>query len=161
LKPELIQQFYEDYHEQLIRFAKAIMRSQMDAEEVIQNVFRKLWDSEKLPEIKKPYPYLIQCTKFEAYALLAKEKSAQEINYRYFRNESENIPQSPYKEESIPLIRKAIATLPPKCKKIMLLKLDDGLTHHEISKYLKVSEKTVENQVTIALKKMRKYLNKN
>ncbi|MGJ3234559.1 RNA polymerase sigma factor [Marivirga sp.] len=161
MKPELIHQFYEDYHEQLIRFAKAIMRSQMDAEEAVHNVFRKLWDSEKLPEIKKPYPYLIQCTKFEAYALLAKEKNEQELNYRYFRNESEIIPQSSNREESMPLIRKAIEALPPKCKNIMLLKLDDGLTHSEISEYLKVSEKTVENQVTIAIKKVRKYLNKN
>jgi RNA polymerase sigma-70 factor (ECF subfamily) len=160
LKPELIHQFYKDYYLQLIRFAKAIMRSQMDAEEAVHNVFRKLWDSEKLPEIKKPYPYLIQCTKFEAYALLSKEKNEQEANFHFYKNQSEDMPHVQSKEDSLPIIRKAIETLPPKCRSIMLLKLEDGLTHSEISAYLKVSEKTVENQVTIAFKKIRKYLDK-
>ena len=34
----------------------------------------------------------------------------------------------------------------------------EGLTVNEIAEYLKISPKTVENQLTIAYKKMRKYL---
>tara|TARA_R110002012_G_scaffold108855_2_gene252291 strand:+ start:335877 stop:336278 length:402 start_codon:yes stop_codon:yes gene_type:complete len=133
----------------------------MDAEEAVHNVFRKLWDSEKLTAIKNPYSYLIQCAKHEAYAMMAKEKNVQEVNYHFYKNQTEDIPHFQSREDFFPLIPKAIDSLPPKCQKIMRLKLDDGLTHAEISEYLQLSEKTVENQVTIAFKKIRKYLDKN
>jgi RNA polymerase sigma-70 factor (ECF subfamily) len=159
LKQELIRQFYQDYQQKLIKFAFALLRSQENAEEAVQNVFRKLWDSHKLSEIKNPYPYLIQCTKFEAYAIIAKEKKEKEVNLHFLKTEEKD--STDYSEDKLTQLRIAIFTLPPKCKEIMLLKLDDGLTHQEISDYLKVSVKTVENQVTIALKKIKKYLSKN
>ncbi|MGM0580017.1 MAG: RNA polymerase sigma factor [Bacteroidota bacterium] len=161
LKQKLIHQFYQDYQDKLIKFAFALMRSQENAEEAVHNVFRKLWDSDKLSEIKNPYPYLIQCTKYESYAILAKEKKEKEVNLRFLKTEAEEKTPSENNEDKLVQLRKAIHTLPPKCKEIMLLKVDDGLTHQEISDYLKVSGKTVENQVTIAIKKIRNYLNKN
>jgi RNA polymerase sigma-70 factor (ECF subfamily) len=160
LKQELIHQFYTEYHAKLIKFAFALIRSQENAEEAVHNVFRKLWDSDNLSGIKKPYPYLVQCTKYEAYALLAKEKKEKEVNYKFLKSESEDNNQNEFQEDRFDQLRKAIETLPRKCQEIMVLKIQDGLTHHEISDYLKVSEKTIENQVSIAIKKIRKFLNK-
>lgn len=161
MKQELIHQFYQEYHAKLIKFAFALMRSQEDAEEAVHNVFRKLWDSDKLPEIKNPYPYLIQCTKYEAYALLAREKKEKEGNYQFLKVETENMEETGAPKDKLTQLRKAIDSLPPKCQEIMLLKVEDGLTHQEISEYLKVSEKTIENQVSIAIKKIRKFMIQN
>lgn len=158
MKQELIQQFYNNYQAKLLCFAKAILRSEMDAEEAVHNVFRKLAESGKGFDIKKPYPYLIQCTKFEAYAILKKTNKDKEVNFNFISDNTENNNESRSEEDSLHLLRKALETLPTRCKEIMLLKLDEGLTHAEISEYLKVSEKTVENQVTIAFAKIRKYL---
>lgn len=161
MKQELIHQFYQDYQTKLRKFAFALMRSQEYAEEAVHNVFQKLWASDKLTEIKNPYPYLVQCTKFEAYAILAKEKKEMEVNCQFLKFDSVKKDQSDIHEDKLKLLRKAIHTLPPKCKEIMLLKVEDGLTHNEITEYLKVSEKTVENQVSIAIKKIRKYMTQN
>jgi len=161
LKQELIHQFYKDYQAKMIKFAFALMRSQENAEEAVHNVFRKLWDSDKLAEIKNPYAYLVQCTKYEAYAILAKDKKEMEVNYHFLKSEIEEKDQTEFKDDKVDQLRKAIHTLPPRCKEIMLLKVEDGLTHHEISDYLKVSEKTIENQVSIAIKKIRKFMSKN
>lgn len=155
MKQKLIQQFYQDYQEKLIKFAFALMRSQENAEEAVHNVFRRLWASDKLSEIEKPYPYLIQCTKFEAYAILAQEKKQKEVNLQFLKSEAEEKRLVETNENRLIQLRTAIDSLPPKCKKIMRLKVDDGLTHREISDYLKLSKKTVENQVTIAIKKLK------
>lgn len=161
MKQELIHLFYQEYYSKLIKFAFALMRSQKNAEEAVHNVFQKLWSSDKLTEIKNPYPYLVQCTKFEAYAILAKEKKEMEVNFQFLKSDIAEKEQTEIHEDRINQLRKAIQILPPKCKEIMLLKVEDGLTHNEISEYLKVSEKTIENQVSIAIKKIRKNMTQN
>lgn len=52
-----------------------------------------------------------------------------------------------------------IATLPPKCKQIFILKYRDERNNPEISKMLGLSVRTVENQVYIARNILRKHLN--
>lgn len=55
-------------------------------------------------------------------------------------------------------IRKVIETLPERCLVIFELNRFDGLTYKEISKQLDISVKTVENQMTKALKILREQL---
>ena len=52
----------------------------------------------------------------------------------------------------------AIEQLPDKCKAIFLLSKQQELSNKEIAERLGISVKTVENQMTIALKKLREYL---
>jgi RNA polymerase sigma-70 factor (ECF subfamily) len=51
-----------------------------------------------------------------------------------------------------------IQQLPKKSKEIFRLSKQEGLSNIEIANYLKLSKKTIENQLTIAYKKMRQYL---
>mgnify|MGYP001019029116 CR=1 FL=1 len=52
----------------------------------------------------------------------------------------------------------SIEKLPEKCGKIFYLSRQEHLTNKEIAVRLNISIKTVENQITLAIKKMRKYL---
>jgi len=52
-------------------------------------------------------------------------------------------------------VRAAIDKLPPKCKLIYLLSRQEGLKYQEIADTLDISVKTVENQMGIALEKLR------
>lgn len=56
------------------------------------------------------------------------------------------------------IIESAIETLPKKAKEIFRLAKQEGLSIKEIADYLKISNKTVENQLTIAYKKLRQHL---
>ena len=58
-------------------------------------------------------------------------------------------------QELYELVQKAINQLPEKCKAIFVLSREEGLTYQEIANQLDLSVKTVENQMSIALKKMR------
>jgi RNA polymerase sigma-70 factor (ECF subfamily) len=51
-------------------------------------------------------------------------------------------------------INAAIASLPPKCRVIFRLVKENNLKYREVAELLEISEKTVENQMAIALKKL-------
>ena len=62
------------------------------------------------------------------------------------------------KDKLIKMINKSIEKLPKKCKEIFLLSKRDGFTNQEISEILSISIKTVESQITIAFKQLRKQI---
>lgn len=65
-------------------------------------------------------------------------------------------PRSP--EE---VLEEALATLPPKCKDIFLMAKLKGMKYREIAGELGISEKTVDNQMTKAVKLLRAYAAEN
>jgi RNA polymerase sigma-70 factor (ECF subfamily) len=56
--------------------------------------------------------------------------------------------------EMVRRVQHAISQLPPKCQMIFKLVKEDGLKYKEVAELLGISPKTVENQMTIALRKM-------
>ncbi len=61
-------------------------------------------------------------------------------------------------EELYRLIQEAVFSLPDKCRNIFLLSRRENLTNQEIARKLNISVKTVEGQITKALKKIKKFL---
>ena len=59
-------------------------------------------------------------------------------------------------DKMIKMMNKAIENLPKKCKEIFLLSKKEGYSNIEISEILSISVKTVESQITIAFKKIKK-----
>lgn len=59
------------------------------------------------------------------------------------------------------MIEEALATLPPKCKDIFLMAKLKGMKYREIARALGISEKTVDNQMTKAVKLLRAYAAEN
>ena len=59
-------------------------------------------------------------------------------------------------EELYRLIQEAVFSLPDKCRNIFLLSRSENLTNQEIARRLNISVKTVEGQITTALKKIKK-----
>lgn len=55
-------------------------------------------------------------------------------------------------------INKAVETLPDRCKTVFVLSRFEQLSHKEIGQKLNISPKTVENQISIALKSLKKLL---
>jgi RNA polymerase sigma-70 factor (ECF subfamily) len=55
-------------------------------------------------------------------------------------------------------LAKLVSNLPARCREIFLLSRMEGMSNAEISKQLDLSEKTVENQITRALKILRRHL---
>jgi RNA polymerase sigma-70 factor (ECF subfamily) len=146
-------------HGRLKQFAFSILRSQEEAEELVSDLFLKIWEKrEKLAGIEQPIFYFYTATKnlafnrLEALKIISKpapETWLVQLNSVYFDPEKLMLT-----EEMIRQVRIAINELPPRCRLIFKLVKEDGLKYREVAELLGLSVKTVEAQMAIALRRL-------
>lgn len=141
-------------------FVCSLGTDQSDAEEIVQKVFIRFWDQvDKYDWSRDPKPYLFQSAKNATWNHFRDLKKHWELD----QYESE-LSEEPQVLEKIQLselenhIDRLIDELPPRCRMVFVLSRKEGLSNKQIAAVLEISEKTVENQMTKALKTMRKAL---
>lgn len=147
------------YHKRLLTFSITITHSKESSEELVSDVFMKIWLSRKtLPGIENFHLYIYIATKNLSINRVLKDKKQESFSLDETAVDARNIyydpEQSMVTSEMQKRIRFAIETLPPKCRLIFKLIREDGLKYKEVAELLSLSVKTVENQMTIALKKI-------
>ena len=152
-------QLFIHYHSRLTQFSYSILDNKETAEEVVSDVFLKIWNNrQSLLRIQNFHLYLYVCTKNQSLNSLRRQNSNKtfslddcntELTSFYFDPEQLMITLEMYKR-----LDELIRNLPPKCRLIFKLIREDGLTYKEVSQLLQLSVKTIENQMTIALKKI-------
>ena len=158
-------QFFDIYKEKLFTFVYGLTHSKVDAEEVLQDVFLKLWESRsRLKEIDNPQAYIFRMTRNRTLDLLSRIGRDQKLikqlwaNIRMSEEFTEQILQA---RESQKLIREAMTELSDRQRKIIELSREEGLSHDEIASKLGLSKQTVKNHLSEALKKIRLYLDQH
>lgn len=159
---------FRKYYTPLCRFSFATCLSQYDAEESVQDMFVHLW--EKAPTLNivtSVKAYLYTSTRNCTLNTIQKQQTAGKVPEPgfYAGNEAPDPgfyaddEASPDRDMQISrLIQSGVELLPDKCREIFILCKQEGLTYDEIATYLNISEKTVDNQMGIALRKLREYL---
>lgn len=147
------------YHKRLLNFSMTITRSKESSEEVVSDVFCKLWiNRTTLTTIENFHLYIYVVTKNLSISRALVEKKGQSFSLDETAIDVKTIHTDPEQlmitSEMQKKIRAAIETLPPKCQLIFKLIREDGLKYKEVAELLHLSLKTVENQMTIALKKI-------
>ncbi|WP_459212769.1 RNA polymerase sigma factor [Aquimarina rhabdastrellae] len=154
----------EKYHHQLCTYANSLTKNPDESKDIVQTVFIKLWnkrmDIEYILSIKS-YLYKSVYNEFLNSIRGARELSSLEKEHikaidNIIVEEKDNSL-----EKKINIINQEIQNLPPKCKKVFILSKQEGLTHNEISEYLSISIKTVENHITKAFKILRDNIKDN
>ena len=146
-------------HGRLKQFAYSILKSNEEAEELVSDVFIRIWQKkDQLTSIESPLFYFYATTKNLALNRLNKQKrqislTAEDwlvqLNSIYFDPE-----QLMMTEEIVRQIRQAVNNLPPRCRIIFKLVKEDGLKYREVAELLHLSIKTVEAQMAIALRRV-------
>ena len=155
------EKLFKSYHKSLCQFALSLVGDDQVAKDLVQEVFFKLWQNRENVDFRgRIKNYLYKATANTAYNHL--QKSRRMIA---FFPELENLLSGPaekppnIKEEEIKAqLDAAIEQLPAKCRTIFILCKREGMKYREIADYLGLSMKTVENQMGIALKRLRKTL---
>ena len=155
-------ELFEMYRERIFVFVRQLSHSTVEAEEVVQDIFLKLWENRAhLAEISYPKKYIYTMARNRALDLLTSiarnKKAAQMVwaNIAASNNLTEELLQA---QESQQLIYKAVAQLPEKKQAIFWLSRKEGLSHQEIAQRLGISVQTVKNNLTDILKYIRLYL---
>lgn len=148
---------FRKYYARLVRFGVGYVHDHDAAEEIVQELFVKIWNDGSQIEIESSFSaYMYRSVRNLCLNNLkheeVKEKYRQEQKLVGDQNVgSENVNIEVFKES----LNNAVIKLPDKCREIFVMAKFEGLSYDEIAAYLEVSAKTVENQMGIALKKLR------
>lgn len=142
----------------LFQFAFAFVRSKETAEEIVNDVFLKLWQHRaRIDQIKNLSVYLYVAVRNTASNYLRKkvDTDALSVDHFYLSPDPEAMLIT---TELRKRIAQSIDTLPPRCKLIFKLVKEDGLSATEVAEILDISYKTVTTQLAIALRKLEELL---
>jgi len=146
----------------LVRYAKTLIKDHDTAEEIVQDLFFRLWqDKEKLNIESSLNGYLFRsvhnkCLHYIEHIRVV-ERHAEEISYRQADSQESPSDILQYKELETRIAR-ILERLPERCGQIFYMSRFEGLKYTEIAEKLSVSVKTVESNMGRALKEFRKEL---
>ncbi|MFT3933255.1 MAG: RNA polymerase sigma-70 factor [Chitinophagaceae bacterium] len=151
------------FYHRLYRTAYAFIKSKESSEEIVSDVFIKVWQiRSKLEEIENLSVYLYTVTKNLCLKYITRQykNPVTSLDMMHFETSIDfNTPEEIcISADLVAKIRAALDELPPKCKLILQLVKEDGLKYKEVAEILHISELTVRNQVAIAVKKLGKVL---
>ena len=150
---------YVLYYSRMFRFAKEYVLFDEDAENIVQDVFLLLWEKREVLDIQislvsylfalvknKSLDYLRHKVIADEYKqeLSAKLTALELLNYSFTSD-----------EEIEQILMTAINKLPERCRQVFLKSRIEGKKNREIANELNLTVSTVENQMTMALRKLR------
>ncbi len=134
------------------------MHDDTAAEEIVQKLFIELWEKNSLENVKNEEPFLLKSVKNRCLDYLRSKKLKKEIRLEELPEERAAEPGDLKEEDILPLLHYFASRLPPKTREVFLLSRSNGLSYKEIADEMGISVKTVENQMSRALKNMKTLL---
>ena len=143
-------ELYNRYWQPLLQHAANILPTLADAEEVVQDLFIKIWRTRESLEIDNVGSYLhagVRNGALSVHRTLLNKKKYKAYGSIFLASFSESIESSIFEAEKRDLLEKALAKLPALSQEMIRLKFIEGLTFKDISVKLNCSTKTVEYQL--------------
>lgn len=150
---------FQYYYSGLCAYAESIIQDENAVEDIVQELFVTIWiKGEKLSITGSLKNYLFIAVKNRCFDYLkhkkVKSKSTQFL--KYTQQPNENTPENWVLENELSeRIENSLKKLPPRCQEIFRLSRFDGLKNQEIADKLGLSKRTVELQISNALKALR------
>ncbi len=151
--------FYTRYWSDLYKFAFFILKEKDACKDVLQDVFVWVWEHKQGLVIQSPKSYLKTAVKYKIANYIRSGKIRdvffEEVAKVDFESLLPGVNELAEVKELNTIIQITIADLPIKCQEIFRLSRECNLSNREIAEQLGISVKTVENQITIALHRIR------
>lgn len=150
------EKIYNKYWSKLYISAYNLLRDRQACEDVVQEILVNLWVRREELEVKNLNAYLYSATRYKVFKIIKSGEVRvdlfEEVKDLIIDNETIN---SIVENDMNRYLDENISLLPNKCREIFLLSRKEQLSTKEIAERLGLSPKTVENQLTIALRKLR------
>ena len=151
---------FKQYYKPLCQFSFSFIKDQDAAENLIQEVFVKLWEKrENLTNIDNLLSYLMGMVRNQSIDFLRKEKTNSKIYNKLKPESSENTTEEQIsKNEFEEKLLKSILNLPERCRTAIEMSRFDGFSNKEIAQKMEISVKGVEALIGRSLKLLRSEL---
>ncbi|SFE50109.1 RNA polymerase sigma-70 factor, ECF subfamily [Chitinophaga sp. CF118] len=155
-------ELYELYRDKIFSFAFILTKSSSTAEEVVQEVFLKLWDRRDQIDINQSFTaYIRKITYHQVITFFRKAKRDRTLQQQLYDNMTALQQVSPdhlMEKQLQKAYHDAIRQLPPQKQKIYLLSRDEDLSYEEIASKMGISKNTVRNHMAEAISFIRRYV---
>ncbi len=147
---------YEQYSKRLYVFVFRYLKQEADTEEIVQEVFLKLWESRNKIDLCASFDsFLFTIAYNNTISLLRKKVNEKKylehlVNRQQINNADALIDEIHFREINRQ-VKLLIEELTPRQKEIFKLSREEGLTHAEIAEKLHISVNTVKNHLVAAL----------
>jgi RNA polymerase sigma-70 factor (ECF subfamily) len=148
---------YKAHWQNLFLSAYNVLKDKKACEDIVQEIFLQLWIRRQTLDVRQSLAtYLTTAVRYQVYHHIRKAArriivSEEQVADRQASSCDERLLQKDLHGR----IHEAVKELPEKCRLIYRLSREEQLTHKEIAHRLNISIKTVENQLTIALRRVR------
>lgn len=159
---EVFESLFRSSYVSLVRYAKAVIKDHDSAEEIVQDLFFRLWqDRNRLNIVSSLNGYLFRAVHNRCLHEISHrrivDKHARETSLQSRENSEDPMDIMRYRDLQSRVAR-ILERLPERCGKIFCMNRFEGLKYAEIAEKLSVSVKTVEANMGRALREFRKEL---
>ena len=152
---------FNQWYVPLCRVSFRVVRDKDAAEDLVQDVFVRFWNRrEFLPKDLEPKPYLYRAVLNTSFDLLQTQRKFvlpdPEVLLGMEANEHADHPILHHEAQEA--VNQGLEELPPACKEVFMLSRYEDMSYKEIAVVLDISIKTVEAQMSKALRVLRKHL---
>ncbi|WP_233268680.1 RNA polymerase sigma-70 factor [Cellulophaga sp. L1A9] len=159
---EVFRLLYKQHYKKLCAYTYGLSKDKILSEDIVQNVFFNLWKNRKKIEITNSLNAYLFKACYNEFIDTYKKKQ-KKIDYLaeirisamdFFIEDTIETTN----EVKITSIKKAIEKLPNKCKEVFIMIKIEGLKYKEVADNLKISIKTVEAHMSLALRKIKEQI---
>ena len=150
---------FDRYWVRLYKTAFRYLKDRENSEEAVHDVFLSIWNRREQLEIESMPNFLLTAIRYQVYNRMRAAKppvtlisNDLEIDYLPDHNQGDYRIKN---EELLSELSEHLEKLPKRCQEIFYMSRMDNLSNQEIADRLGISKRTVENQITVALKHLR------
>ncbi len=148
---------FDAYSANIFNLSLQILKSKVQAEEVVQETFFKLWfHREELDDAKELWPYIYVIAKRICFNQLRSLKYNQLAQQELIKNMTLSVEDSVHQLTEISnILQESVNLLPARQKQVWIMSREEGKSHKEIADELGISPNTVKNTIVQSLKTLR------
>ena len=160
ISEDVIEEIFHLYFDELSQFLGYYSRDVQLIEDCLQDVFVKLWEDRANINIFHIKTYLYKAARNRVWNALRNAQNRLAHQEIWFKEEMarEYAEECVNMEEFAMYYNEAVETLPEKCRMVYRYCKDARKTYKQVADELQLSVKTVENQMSIAYKKIRTHI---
>lgn len=152
---------FEMYWEPMFSKAKSIVMDENMAKDIVQDIWLNLWQKRAHSEIKNLEAYIFKSVRYGCYKYL-RDNKYNTVQIQTIESLEFTVAPSVENQHNLDatqfVIEKSLLELPPRCRQIFKLSRIESASNDEIASRLGISKRSVENQMSIAIKSIRQNL---